>query len=287
MTTNLSVFIELFFLQMTFSCSHVSVCKCFSICKFWEEHTIASSIVSFPGTLRLYQIVPIQSHNHLSRHSFSKTPLALLNLTMKLCEVEQFEPMREYTQTVLGWRVERDVVSLVHFKLCTQCVWRKNKSHQLGWIYVFFPPMRSKVLRIQYFSAAGPQQLLKYRPGLPGGCFASKRTPYMGRSPASLAALDGRNRISSGKRNTLVVAHQRLFPVTQRRPLARHETHNSCMGVDLRFTAWASYPIRLDHGGKTNKFLQSVGSVRRGGRGYAIPSSPLSQPVRVTAQVQG
>lgn len=79
MTTNLSVFIELFFLQMTFSCSHVNICKCVSICKFWEEHTIASYIVSFPGTLRLYQIVPIQSHNHLSRHSFSKTPRAQTN----------------------------------------------------------------------------------------------------------------------------------------------------------------------------------------------------------------
>ena len=69
-------------------------------------------------------------------------------------------------------------------------------------------------------------------------------------SPASLIALDGRNRISSGKWNTLVEAHQGLFPVTQRRLLARHETHNSCMGLDLSFTAWAPYPIRLDHGGK-------------------------------------
>lgn len=132
--------------------------------------------------------------------------------------------------------------------------------------------MRSKVLRIQYVTAAQPQQLLKCRPGLPSGCFASNRTPCMGRSPASLAAQDGRNRISSGKRNTLVEAHQLLFPVMQRRPLARHETHNSCMGEDLRFTAWASYPIRLDHGGKTNKFLQSVSSVRRGAGNKQFPA---------------
>lgn len=180
---------------------------------------------------------------------------------MKMCEVYGFKLMRKRIgKPSLG--IEQ-VVSMVLFKLCIICV--KGKQNQTQMISYFFP-MRSKVLRIQYLSAAGPQQLLKYRPGLPGGCFARNITPYMGRSPASLTVLDGRNRISSGKRNTLVVAHQPLFPVMQRRPLARHETHNSCMGVDLRFTAWASYPIRQDHGGKTNKFLQSVGSVRRGGR---------------------
>lgn len=93
------------------------------------------------------------------------------------------------------------------------------------------------------------QQLLKCRSELPGG-FAREGPPYTGSSPTSLAALDGTNRISAGKWNTLLEAHQGLFLVTQRCQLARHETNNSCMWVDLRFTAWASYPIRLDDGGK-------------------------------------
>lgn len=58
--------------------------------------------------------------------------------------------------------------------------------------------------------------------------FLRKGMLYMVRSPASLATADERNRISSGKENTPVEAHQRLFPVTQRCRLARHERHNSC-----------------------------------------------------------
>lgn len=197
--------------------------------------------------------------NFQNKQAFSSVALA-----MKLCEVEQFELIRKHADR--PWVTYRTSDVTGTFQTVHTMGLKKKKVTSIQ-KYLYFFPTRSKVLHIQCFSAAGPQQLLKYGTGLPGGCFASRRTPYMGRSPASLAALDGRNRISSGKRNTLVVAHQRLFPVTQRRPLARHETHNSCMGVDRRLTAWASYPIRLDHGGKTNKFLQSVGSVRRGGPG--------------------